>query len=145
MTCAKLTRQEFIAAKPQFASVDGGLLDSYIDLAQVWTSGLPDSLCAVGQIAVTCHLLTLDGLGTGAEAKGFATGQADVQTISSASVTVTRFRAASEGAGQTTAGWFGQTACGRMFMALIRGVVGGPRVAGASGRAVSPYAKDAWW
>lgn len=144
-TCAKITPAELIAAKPQFWGVAVEEIEPYIDLAQIWASGFPDSLCKVVQIAIVCHLLTLDGRGDDADSQAFSSGHGDIQTISSGAVTITRFKAASQDAGQTTAKWFAQTACGRMFLALARGIKGGPRVAGAGSRAVSTYAKDAWW
>lgn len=145
MTCAKITTSTLKAAKPQFSGVSDQVLGTYIDLAQVWAGSVPDSLCEAAQVAVTCHLLTLDGLGTDNESKDFASGRANVQSFSSGAVSVSRFRAASEGAGQSTSAWFSQTTCGRLFMVLMRGIVGGPRVAGGSCDRISPYAKDAWW
>ena len=150
MACTAITPARFKALKSQFSAVQDAVVSDYISLAQLWAADWPDSVCEAVQVAVTCHLMTLDGKGTDTDSKGFATGRGDMQSIRSGSVTLTRFRAASEGAGLSTVEWFSQTPCGRQFLVYLRMYKAGPRVAmGAACGTPSPYAKDwsegAWW
>lgn len=146
-----VTPEQFKAVKPQFADVDEAVIQSYLDLAAIWVDeSWPESVHQPAIMAVACHLMTLDGLGADAASKSFAKGSAEYQSIRTGNVTLTRFRSASEGAGQSTSGWFNQTACGRQFMVWARMFRGGPRVAiGCGSGRVTAYAKDAyrdaWW
>lgn len=145
MTCAPITPARFKALKPQFASVDDAVVQGYIDLAQIWAGGdWPANLCEPAQVSMTCHLMTLDGLGAGAEAEGFASGTANFQSIKSGAVTLTRYQAAASSAGQSFSDWLGATTCGRFLWQLMRSRFGGPRVAmgGVGGGCISTYAKD---
>lgn len=149
MTCTPITPSQFKQLKPSFQCVSDDVVQQYIELAQLWASDWPDKICETVQVAVTCHLLTLDGLGSSGESRLFASGRGDLQSIRTGNVTLTRFRSAAEGAGKSTIDWFGQTTCGRAFMVYVRMYKGGPRVGmGASCGDVSPYAKDIgrlWW
>lgn len=148
MACDPITTSRFKAVKPQFDSVPDSLVTEYIGVAQLWVSpSLSGTKCEAAQAAVTCHLMTIDGLGNDAESKSFASGYAHLQSVRSASVSFTRFKDAAENAGRSTVDWFSQTKCGRLFLALNRSVAGGPLVAqgGTAGRSPSGYARDAWW
>ena len=145
MTCAPITPARLKALKPQFASVGDDVVQGYIDLAQIWAGGdWPQAQCEPVQAAMACHLMVLDGLGAGAEAGGFASGTAAFQSIKSGTVTLTRFQAEANGAGQTFADWLGSTTCGRFVWQLMRARFAGPRVAmgGIGGSCTSTYAKD---
>ena len=137
-----VTPADVKTAKPQFADVPDATVQAYIDLAErfVDTSWLPgDYQQAV--IAMTCHLMTLDGLGSDAESKAQASGSAGYQTIKSGQLTLTRFRSeAEESMGYL--GWLAQTSCGRFFGMLLRLNRGGPLVIRHSVGCISPYAKD---
>lgn len=143
MPYTPVTPTQFKAAKPQFAAVNDPIVQSYLDMAgrfvdRSWTEG--DYQTAI--IAMTCHLMTLDGLGTDPDSQSQATGSAQFQTIRSGELTLTRFRAA---AGETTSylGWLAQTACGRFYAVLLKMNRGGPRVLHGGGRGrASGYAKD---
>lgn len=150
MACTAITPSRFKVLKPSFAAVADATVQTYIDLAQLWATDWDDDLCEPVQAAVTCHLMTLDGLGTSADAAAMASGEGEYQTIKTGAVSLTRFRSMAEGAGQSTSDWFAQTACGRQFLVYVRMMKGGPRAAiGCNPLHVSGYAKDAyrdsWW
>lgn len=133
-----VTPAEFKIAKPQFADVPDPTVQAYLDMAAAIVFD-PEQDLAV--IALTCHLLTLDGLGTDAASQSFASGEAGFQTIRSGQLTLTRFQKA---AGNSSyADWLSQTACGQFYALLLRANRSGPRVAlGGSGVGTSYYAKD---
>lgn len=141
-----VTPTEFKTAKPQFAAVSDATVQGYLDLSELWVNGWPAEWEDRATIAVTCHLMTIDGLGTDAGSQAFASGMGAFSTIKSGELTLSRFKGQAESAGQSTSGWFGQTPCGQQYLAMSRVLFGGPRVArGTVGGCVSPYAKDAWW
>jgi hypothetical protein len=151
MTCDQITPAELKQLKPKFSAVDDDVVQQYIDLAQIWAAGdWSGSNCGAVQASVVCHLMTLDGLGTGAESRTFYRGDGEYQTIKSGGVTFVRFKSVADGAGMSTSQWFAQTSCGRMFLAIRRALVFGPVVVvGSVDRGVSGYAKDStivgWW
>lgn len=147
MTCTPVTPAEFKTARPSFSGVADPVVQSYIDLAQIWSGGeWPSRLCNQVQFAVVCHLMTLDGLGISSESQSYLNGEMDYQSVRSGQVTVSRFRGVSQAAGKSTSDWFSQTTCGRMFLVLLRMNFGGPiYVSGTVCHSVSGYAKDGWW
>lgn len=143
MAYEQLTPEAFKTAKPQFAAVENATVQSYIDMA----SRLVDTSWAAGDysnawIALTCHFMTLDGLGTDAASKGFKAGAAFYQTIRSGQLTLTRYReTSSESTDFGT--WLKSTPCGNYYYLLLQLNKRGPRVLiGACGPQTSPYAKD---
>ena len=137
-----VTPAAFKTAKPQFSSVVDGTVQDYLDLAGVMIDrSWVESAYQPAVIAYTCHLMTLDGLGTDSESKAQRDGTADFQEIRSGQLTLKRF--ADSAAGSSYMDWLRSTECGRMFSHLLRMNKGGPRVAmGASRSSVSAYAKD---
>ncbi len=131
-----VTPAQFKAAKPQFAAVPDETVQAYLTLSERFTTGDDDAT-----ILMTCHLMTLDGLGTDAASQSFVTGAAEYQSIRSGQLTLTRYqKAASTG---SYGDWLQSTPCGRVFWQLIRATRGGPRVAlGGRGGGYSYYAKD---
>lgn len=116
---------ELQAAFPRFAAVEDETVEFWLERArrsvdQSWTEGD----YAMGQMLLAAHLMTLQGLGTGAESEAAASGTGEYKTIRSGSVTLERFEQASGGA----QGELGSTSYGRQFAALARQNVGGPRV-----------------
>lgn len=142
MAYEALTPSRFKQLKPQFTAVDDAVVQSYIDLATMWVDqSWPENAYEPAWAAITCHLMTLDGLGTDAESKGQASGAAAYQSIKSGELTLTRYQ---KSAGEMSyLDWLGQTKCGAFFAQLLRMAKGGPRVAmgGVSG-CHSAYAKD---
>lgn len=143
MAYIPLTPAEFKTAKPQFADVPDPTVQMYIDMAgrlvdKSWTEG--DYTNA--WIALTCHFMTLDGLGTDAASKGFKAGAAFYSSIRSGQLTLTRYR---ERAAADTDfnSWLKQTPCGQYYLLLLRLNKYGPRVITTGvGACASPYAKD---
>ena len=143
MAYEAVTPAQFKAAKPQFGAVADATVQMYLDMAgrvvdQSWTAG--DYANAI--IAFTCHLMTLDGLGTDAASKSHASGAAEFETIKSGTLTLTRY--AKEASADTSyLDWLNSTPCGKFFVFLLRLNRAGPRVATVScAPGPSPYAKD---
>lgn len=133
-----MTPAEFKALKPQFAAVPDATVQAYLTLAEGIVFD-PTNNAAV--MALTCHLMTLDGLGTDAESQSFADGSAAFQTIRSGQLTLTRFQRAANGSSYVD--WLARTKCGEFYLLMLKGLRGGPRMAlGGSGVGTSPYAKD---
>jgi len=134
-----MTPAEFKARKPQFAAVPDPTVQMYLDMAAryVFDPENDDALAAL-----TCHFMTLDGLGTDAASTSWRTGAASYQSIKSGQLTLTRYqRAAAEGTTWTS--WLGQTPCGQFYALLLRMERGGPRVvSGGVGHCRTPYSKD---
>lgn len=137
-----LTPAQFKEMKPAFAGLSDAVVQMYLDAAQeVVDESWGEASARLGLAAYACHLMTLDGLGTSAEAKGFLKGTAGYQTIKSADVTLTRF--ARETTKSEYSEWLGQTQCGAAYQQMVRRLRGGMRVlAVGCDMGVSPYAKD---
>lgn len=136
-----LTPSKFKTAKPQFAAVPDATVQRYIDMAARIAFDPEDEFA---MIALTCHLMTLDGLGTDAASQSHKTGAASYQSIKSGQLTLTRYQKAA-GEGTTFATWLGQTQCGQYYALLLKFARGGPRVVsgGVGVGCKSAYAKDA--
>lgn len=134
-----MTPIEFKTLKPQFAAVPDATVQMYLDMAARYAFD-PDNPDAIA--ALTCHFMTLDGLGTDAGSTSFRTGAASYQSIKSGQLTLTRYQKAA-GEGTTWASWLGQTPCGQFYALLLRMERGGPRVAtGGVGSCRTAYSKD---
>jgi len=145
-----VTPEKFKAAKPQFATVDDAVVQSYLDLALILVgeSWPTQEIYDQAIISMTCHLMTLDGLGTDPGSSNFALGNDVYETIKTGVVTLTRFKSAAQEAGISTKGWLSQTKCGQFYMVLNKSFHGGPRIAfGGVGPIGGPtaYAKDGWF
>lgn len=135
-----MTPNEFKALKPQFADVPDDVIQSYLTMALRIVFD-PEDVQALA--ALTCHLLTLDGLGTGADSEAHADGTAGFQTIRSGDLTLTRFQ--KQASGSSYADWLRGTQCGTFYALLLKMSRGGPRVArGGPSRPITAYAKDGW-
>lgn len=154
MAYEDLTPERFKELKPQFEEVDDAIVQNYIDLGSLWMDkSWPAKIYEAAWVAITCHLMTLDGLGTDAQSNSFRTGAANYQSVRSGELALTRYQKA---AGEMTyIDWLSQTACGQMFALFLKRAKAGPRVAmgGIRGQR-SAYAKDwplgtggwpSWW
>lgn len=134
-----MTPTEFKTLKPQFADVPDETVQMYLDLAGRYVFD-PTNDDAVA--ALTCHFMTLEGLGTDAASKSFASGEAAYQSIKSGQLTLTRYQKAA-GEGATFSSWLRQTPCGQFYALLLKMERGGPRlVSGGVGHCVTAYSKD---
>lgn len=143
MAYEQLTPAIFKTAKPQFADVDDATIQAYIDMAGqlVDTTWTPKGYSSAW-IALTCHLMTLDGLGNDAASKGFKAGAAFYSTVRSGALTLSRFRTQA-GADRPFQNWLEQTPCGKYYALMLKLNRGGPRVITTGVAPVtSPYAKD---
>lgn len=142
MPYVKITVAQFKAAKPQFEAVPDDLVQTYIDVAsrfvdESWTEG--DFQNAM--IAMTCHLLTIDGYGDTAEAEIQAQGGSRLTSLKSGTLSLTFSQ--SQSSGDEFKDWLSQTACGRFYATLLMLNKRGPILLTAGGAGcASGYAKD---
>lgn len=137
-----ITVEQFKAAKPQFHSVPDedvqlriGVAPRFVD--KTWTDG--DYQNAL--IAMTCHLLTLEGLGDSGEADVIAAGGSRLTSLKSGTLNLT-FSAAIQ-SGDEFKDWLNETACGKFYYTLLMLNRSGPRLLTAGGLGgASGYAKD---
>ncbi len=125
MAYTDATAADLKAAFPRFADVEDATVEFWLTRArrsvdQTWTEGD----YAMGQMLLACHLMTLAGLGTGAEAAAAAEGAAGFKSMRSGSFSLERFDNGNGGAQSTIM----STSFGQQFSALARQNVGGPRV-----------------
>lgn len=154
MAYEDLTPARFKELKPQFENVDDAVVQSYLSMGKMFVgTNWPASVYEQAWAAATCHLMTLDGLGTDSQSQDFLDGTAGYQSIKSAELTLTRFQ---KRAGSSSyEEWLSQTSCGAFYYQLLRLTQSGPRVAiGAKRGCNSGYAKDwplgtggwpSWW
>jgi hypothetical protein len=125
MAYTDATADDLKTAFPRFADVEDDTVTYWLTRARrhVDESWTEDDF-AMGQMLMAAHLMTLNGLGTGAEAEMAAAGVSDFKSVRSGAFSFTR------GDGHTGAasGSLGSTSYGRQFAALARLNVGGPRV-----------------
>lgn len=110
------TTAEFKARFPAFAAVDDAVIGTAISEAssRVDTNWIDtDYQPAIFYLAA--HNLTLDGLGTGAEAQVAAQGMMGFQSISSGQLSLTRGSGASASAGS-----YSSTSYGARFAQIMR-------------------------
>lgn len=144
MAHTPVTPTQFKTAKPQFATVPDLSVQAYLDMAgRVVDGGWPEADYPFATIAYTCHLMTLEGLGSDPASKAHASGAAEFQTIRSADLTLTRFQR--QATGSSYSDWLASTPCGQQFAFMARAIRGGPRVvmAASVGASTSGCAKDA--
>lgn len=113
-----------ISAFPRFAAVPASTIEFWLTRAArgvdtTWTADDRE----MGQMLLACHLMTLQGLGTGAEAEVAAAGAAGFKRIKSASLELERFDG-----GAVDASSLSTTSYGQQFASLRRQNLGGPRV-----------------
>lgn len=124
MAYTDATAADLKDAFPRFAAVADETVEFWLERArrQVDTSWTEDDY-AMAQMLLAAHHMTLQGLGTGAEAEAAAAGTGDYQTIRSGSLTLQRFDR-----GSSAQGTLGSTSYGRQFADLRVTNKGGPRV-----------------
>lgn len=146
-----VTPAQFKTAKPQFAAVPDVTVQAYLDAtAIIVDASWPASSADQATIALTCHLMTLEGLGTDAESQSQADGTWQYSDIWSGELRLRRQRDRAVAAGVSYTAWLQQTKCGQYFAILLRMTRGGPRaISIAIGVRTSGYAKDhplhGWW
>lgn len=113
------------ATFPAFAAVPNDTVLFWLGrAARQVDSAWPDADRDFGRRLLACHLMTEQGLGTGAEAEMFGAGAGGFDSLKSGSLTLTR--AAPNVTGAT--GAYGTTQYGRQFAVLAMQVRGGARV-----------------
>jgi hypothetical protein len=117
------TPDDLKTAFPAFNDVEDAAVTYWLTrAARVVDSGWGDDDGPHATILLAAHYLTLQGLGTGAEAEAAAAGASGFKRIKSGSLEMER---ADGGSGE-----YDTTAYGRQFQSLLRTVRGGPRVTG---------------
>jgi hypothetical protein len=115
------------AAFPAFASVATSAITFWLTRAarvvdDSWPAGDRD----YAQMLLAAHLMTTNGLGTGAESEGFAAGTTGFSRIRSGTLELERPQSAAAQTGYMA------TTYGRQFAELLRMAKGGARVTGGS-------------
>lgn len=143
MAYEPITPAEFKEAKPQFAAVADAVVQQYLDMTAIWVDQTwVASSYKPAIIALTCHMMTLAGLGTDATSQMHASGAYGFESIKSGTLTLTRARGGSSDQSDYK-GWITSTPCGQFFYQLLAMNKRGPRVAVVSTAVCpSPYAKD---
>src|SRR5690606_4744978 len=139
MSYEKITVEQFKSAKPQFANVDDGVVQSYIDLAVIFTGACwpTEESFRASSIMMTCHLMTIDGLGTDPASQFFAKGISEFQSIKSGEITLARYQ--KMGTAGSYIDWLSSPPCGQAYYQLASMIFRGPLVAvGSIGHGVSP-------
>ena len=137
-----ITVDQFKAAKPQFKDVPDDDVEMRIVVAsrfvdKSWTEG--DYQNAL--IAMTCHIMTLEGLGDSGEAEIMAAGGSRLTSLKSGTLSLTFSQAAATG--DEFKDWLNQTACGKFYYMLLMLNRSGPRLLTGGGMGMaSGYAKD---
>lgn len=127
---------------PEFSTVDNAVVTARIEEAtrmvdETWTEG--DYATAI--MLYACHIMALEGLGTGPDSQANTGQLANFQTIRSGQLTLTR-GSYSHGGGDT-GDWYGLTRYGSRFWRLLKQNKGGPSVVVSDpGTVTSGYAKD---
>jgi hypothetical protein len=124
---AKPTAQDLIDRYPAFAGVAVSTIEYWLKDAErsVDTSWLEGDY-APALMLQACHMMTLIGLGTGAEAAAAAAGASGFKRMRSGSLDLERFDSGDGG----TAGGYDATTYGQQFARLLRQNKAGPRVMG---------------
>lgn len=119
------TPAELKAQFPAFAAVVDATVQAWLDrAARVVDDSWIEADQKFAQMLLAAHLMTLNGLGTGAEAEMAAAGAAGFRSMRSGSLSLDR----GDGSAHKHMGEFGQTSYGRQFYPLLQANRGGPRV-----------------
>lgn len=115
----------FTAAFPSFAAVADPTYDLWLADAVLVTEPLQDCLGArmdMATMLLTAHLLTLAGVGTGAESEMAAQGMSGFKSIRSGSLSLDRGESKSQG------GIYASTSYGQRVWPMLAACLAGPRV-----------------
>lgn len=103
------------AAVPD-AAIQGALDEAALQVDETWVS---EADFRLGRMLLAAHILTLDGLGTGAESEAAANGASGFKRMKSGQFEVERFDTAGTVPGGSD-GVLGTTSYGRRFLELQR-------------------------
>lgn len=124
------TKDQFIAIFPAFAAVADEAYAFWSARAGRIVEPMQACLGDDADLAamlLTAHLLTLQGIGTGAEAEMAAQGASGFKRIKSGTIELDRGDAASIGADM---GEYGATSYGQQVFPMLKACLAGPRVTG---------------
>jgi hypothetical protein len=124
------TAANLVALYPEFATVPATTIESYLARAArsvdtSWTEGD----FGYGRMALAAHLMTINGIGSTAEAASVVDGSGQFRSMGIGSLRLERFDPARS---SSVSANFASTRYGREFARLLRVNRGGPRVAGYS-------------
>ncbi|WP_343711904.1 DUF4054 domain-containing protein [Inquilinus sp.] len=113
------TPADLKARFPAFAAVSDSVVQGALDEAalQVDETWVSEADFRLGRLLLAAHILTLDGLGTGAEAEAAAAGAMGFKRMKSGRLELERFSAADAGGDGSV---LGSTSYGRRFLELLR-------------------------
>ncbi len=132
---------DFKTKFPAFASVPDPTVQAWLDEAMTgvdesWSE--TDYLNAV--YALTCHLMTMQGLGTSPQAVAIANGSSEWQTIKSGTLTLSRGSSTYDSSNPSD--YYAQTPCGRAFLMFLKRNKPAIMIIAGDVGCISPYAKD---
>lgn len=142
MSYDAVTVEQFKTAKPQFSAVEDSTVQLYLDMAsrfadETWTE--KDYQPAV--IAMACHLMTLEGLGSDAASEIQAQGGSRLTSLKSGTLSLTFSQ--QQQSGDEFKDWLSQTPCGQYYLMLLSLNKRGPALlTGCNFGIASGYAKD---
>jgi len=123
------TKADFIAIFPAFAAVEDAAYTFWSTRAARVVNGLQACLADDADLAamlITAHLLTLQGIGSGAEAEMAAQGASGFKRIKSGTIDLER----ADNTPAAGMGEYGATSYGQQVWPMLKACVAGPRVTG---------------
>lgn len=135
------TYDDFKVAYPRFAAVEEATFNAYLTKAQARVGeNWPERDYTEAQELYIAHLMTLEGIGTGTEAKMASEGLSGATAIRSGSLSVNFGNGANQS--YVAFGALGSTGYGRRFIDLMLLNFGGPVTVVADCETVHHQAKD---
>jgi len=122
-------KADFIDVFPAFSAVTDGQYEFWSAQAVLITEPIEGCLGARMDLAtmlLTAHYLTIQGIGTGAEAEMAAQGASGFRRLKSGTLEIER----GDSSSSASMGEYGQTAYGRQVWPMLKTCAGGPRVTG---------------
>lgn len=111
------TVAEFQARFPKFQDTPDATIQAALDEAALFVdNSWPESFYKTAKMLYACHVLTLEGQGTGGESQMATAGLLMLKRIRSGELDVERFSAKDQG--QDVTDWFTWTPCGTRFISL---------------------------
>lgn len=129
MAYAPPNKATFIAVFPSFGAVEDEAYAFWSARAGRVVGRLQACLADDADLAamlITAHLLTLQGVGTGAEAEMAAQGASGFRSIKSGTISLER----ADNTSAASMGEYGATSYGQQVWPMLKACVGGPRVTG---------------
>lgn len=140
------TPAQLKALFPAFAGVADTMVQAWLDrAARVVDESWAEADQQHAQMLLAAHYMTLNGLGTGAEAEMAAAGASGFLSLRSGALSIERATGRNADPGLAKMGEFGQTAYGRQFFPLLKANRGGVRVTSTGELPSCGYYQRPWF